>query len=307
MPGDGGRRARAVRVAVVVVVVLVGLGPGAATVAAVEEPRERPGDTSPPVRVYVGETLNVSGVELTGGGTIGTDTTTFVSTTGDEVFSVNPPNADFGGVESGSYDAQSDDDSRPELTVVRPRITDLDVTNERGVNVSGRTVEAGDLEEITVAAEYNFEEADRLDVDVESPEGLDLAGNGRITTSGGSLTVDTGDTPPGTYRITVEGSDIEEGSRTVTVTVSGAETETATATATTTGTATETNTPTGTDTPTVTATETPTVTATEATPPTASPTATPVETTTEGGGPGFGVAVALLALASVAAVLGRRV
>jgi PGF-CTERM protein len=308
MPFDRPSTLRAVATVLVVVgVVAATTGAG----VAVDEPREQPADTSPPVRVYVGETLDISNVELTGGGTIGTDRTTFVSTGGDGAFIVAPENADFGGVDPGSYDAESDDDDDAELVVVRPRITEFEVRNERGVDVAGDTLDADDFEEVTITAEYNFEEADRLDVTVESPDGVDLAGNARITESGGSVTVDTGNTDPGTYRVSVEGSDIEDGRASTTVTVAGAAAEpTATATATPTPTPTSTPTPTQTPAPTPTATpaSTPTETAspTPHPPDTPEPTATTTPTVTEGSGAGFGPVVALVALLSLAAVARRR-
>jgi PGF-CTERM protein len=289
----------------VVAIVLVVVGVVAAVTGAgvaVDEPREEPADTSPPVRVYVSETLDISNVELTGGGTIGTDRTTFVSTGGDGVFTVAPENADFGGVDPGSYDAESDDDDDAELLVLRPRITEFEVRNERGVDIAGDTVDGNDFEEVTITAEYNFEEADRLDVTVESPDGVDLAGNARITDSGGSVTVDTSGADPGTYRISVEGSDIEDGRASTTVTVAGAAEPTATSTPT----ATPTPTPTPTATPTATPTPAPTESPTPHPPDTSEPTATPTPTVTEGNGPGFGPVVVLLALLAPAAVARHR-
>jgi len=268
---------------------------------AVDEPRNTPDDTTPPVRVYVSESLDISNVELTGGGTVGTDRTTFVSVSGDGVFTVEPENADFGGIEPGSYDADSDDDDRAELVVVQPRITEFEVRNERGVDVAGDTVDASDFEEVAITAEYNFDDADRLDVTVDAPDGVDLAGNRRITESGGSVTVDTSGAAPGTYRIAVEGSDVEDGRASTEVTVAGG-----TADPTPTPTATDSPTPTPTPTPTATDSPTPTPTATDSpTPtPTATPTATPTPTetpvSTGDSGVGFGPVVALLAVLAVA-------
>ncbi|AZH27179.1 PGF-CTERM sorting domain-containing protein [Haloplanus aerogenes] len=199
------------------------------------------------------------------------------------------------------------------MVVVQPRITDFEVRNERGVDIAGDTVEGNDFEEVTITAEYNFAEADRLDVTLENPDGVDLAGNSRITESGGSVTVDTSGADPGTYRIVVEGSDIEDGRATTTVTVAGGAAEptatptpepTPTPTATSTPTARPTPTATPTPTPTATPTPTPTATPTESPTPhppdTPEPTATP--TPTEGGGAGFGPLVALLALLALTAV-----
>jgi len=301
-------------VVVAVVAALVVAATGASV--AVSEPRTEPANTTPPVRVYVSETLDISNVQLTGGGTIGTSQTTFISVNGDDVFTVNPEDADFDDIEPGSYDADSDADEQADLVVVRPRITDFDVRNERGVDIAGDTVDANDFEEVRLTVKYNFAEADYLEVTVENPNGVDLAGTRRITTSGGRVTVDTSGAKPGEYRITVEGSGIEAGSASTTVTVAGAEsTPTPRPTAEPTPTATErpTDTPRPTATPTATArpteepTPTPTTTPTATERPTDTPTATPTAPpTTTGDGTGFGPLLALVALAGAALVALRR-
>jgi hypothetical protein len=276
----------------------------AGVAGAASDHRDAPAETEPPVVVYVSETLDVSAVGLTGGGTVGTDETTFDSIDGDRTFTVDPERADLDGIEPGAYDARSDADDRPELTVVEPRVTDLELRNERNVDVTDRTVARGDLDEVTVTAAYDFDEADRLDVTVESPDGLDLAGDARITTSGGSVTVETGNQPAGVYEVTVEGSGIDDGRATATVTVEGPATATATATPEPTPTPTPTATPepTPTATPSVTTTDTPTPIPTPTPTPTPTPASTP--TATEGRGPGPGVIGVVTAL--VAAAWWRR-
>lgn len=303
-PDDTGRR----RVLTGVLVLLVGASVAVGAALAAEEARERPAETDPPVRVYVSETLDISRVELTGGGTIGNETTTFVRGSSGTPITLNPTRADFDDVREGFYYAERDDDEAAELIVVQPRVIDLDVRNERGANVDNRTVDRSALDEITVRAEYNFDEADRLEVDIVDPRGVDIAGNRAITTDGGSITVDTGDTPSGTYRITVYGSNIEDGRDSTKVTVRGpTPTPTSTATPTPTPMPTATSTPTPTGTETETPTPTPTETATATPTPTATPTATPAEpTTTTGDGPGFGLGVTLLALALALAAARRR-
>lgn len=303
---------RSVLAALAVCLVVGGVATSVAV--AVDEPRDRPSDTTPPVRVYVSESLDISDVQLTGGGTIGTNRTTFVGVGNRGAFSVDPENANFEGVETGSYYVDRDTDEQAELSVVTPRIIDLEVRNERGVDIAGDTVAGNDFEEVTITAEYNFDDADRLDVSVDDPDGLDLAGNARITESGGSVTVDTSGADPGTYRITVEGSDIEDGSRTVEVTVAGEREAAATPTATDTPTATPPSTPTATPTPTATATDTPTATVTgpltETPPPTSTATPTTIPTTTAmpttSDGSGFGIAVAAVAALIGAAAVRRR-
>jgi cell division septation protein DedD len=296
---------------------LVALAIVVAPAGAVEEPRDAPEDTSPPVVVYVGEEeLNVSQVELTGGGTVGTEPTQFVGVAGDAdgvPLSIGDPTAaDFDDVETGAYDSEADADERAEFVVTRPEVTDLELRSERGVNVTGDTVD--DLDTITVEAEYDFAEADRLDVTVESPDGIDLTPRGRITESPGSFTVDVRGERTGTFRVTVEGSELEDATRTVTVTLQpdggGAATVTATETAaaTTTGADTPTASPTATEAPptaTPPPTDSPTATARPTTA-TGSPTPTPRATTaTSAPGGGFGVAVAVAALATLAVVAAR--
>ena len=296
----------------VVVVFVISSGVGA-----VSEPREEPTNTSPPVRIFVGETLDVSNVQLTGGGTVGDSSVTLVGVAGDAEGAVetieDPTDADFGNFATGTYDVQADSDERAEFAVTEPRVTDVTITNENGANVTNAWDPTGD--ELTVTTEYNFDDADRLDLTVEDPDGLDVTGSvassDRITTSGGSVQLDLSDQDEGTFRITVEGSVLEDGTRTVTVRTGPRETATPTVSPTETPEPTVTDTPTSTPTPTEspeTPTPTPTVTPTNtvsstATPTgTASPSATPTTGTT---GPGFGILLAVIALV-VAAIYTHR-
>jgi hypothetical protein len=308
---------------VVLVVVLLVVSGG---VGAVPGPRDQPADTSPPVRVFVGETLNVSSVELTGGGTVGSSEVTLVGVAGDaegrtETIA-DPTDADFGGFATGTYDVASDGDDRPEFAVAEPRVTRVVVRNQNGANVTNGWEPTG--ESLTVTADYNFAEADRLDVTVRDPDGIDVtdgvASSDRITASGGSVRLNLADEEEGTFRIVLKRSDLDV--RQV-VTVRTGPRRTATplppATATTEPTRTETPTtgPTRTETPTDTPTErTETPTATETQPITPSPTDTPTErsetptaTGTETSTPGFGVVsvvAALLAVVAAAGLMRRR-
>jgi hypothetical protein len=311
-------RVRSLLAVLLVAFLLVG------TVAAVSSPRTQPADTNPPVRVFVGETLDVSAVQLTGGGTVGSGSVTLVGVAGDAEGtseSVDATNADFGGFETGGYDVAADGDDRAEFVVVEPRVTSVVVRNQNGANVTDGWEPTG--EDLTVTVEYNFADADRLDLTVESPDGLDVTSRAtaidRITRSGGSVTLDLSDEPVGTFEITVEGSDLDQATRTVTVRTGPRGTATPLPTATETSTPGP-ATPTPTDTPTATVTgplterptemptETtspPTPTATETTTPTATESSTPRETTATST-PGFGTGVALAALVVSFVVLGRR-
>jgi hypothetical protein len=302
------------------VLVLAG---AAGAAGAVPAPRDAPAETTPPVRVFVDETLDVSGVELTGGGTVGTDAVTLVGVAGDADGTTetldDPTDADFGGFATGSYDVAADGDDRPEFSVADPRVTSVVVRNRNGANVTNGWEPSG--RSLTVTAEYNFDAADRLDLTVEDPDGLDVtasvAAEDRITTSGGGLELDLSDQDDGTFRITLEGSDLDRASRTVTVRTGPRETATPlpTGTASPSPTPTATATPTPSPTPTATPTETPTATGTA--PATATRTPTPTSTTAETTGsatprttatttPGLGPAVAVSAVLVAAVALGRR-
>jgi hypothetical protein len=314
------RRTRVLLTALLVGLLLVG------TATAVSTPRTQPADTSPPVRVFVGETLDVSAVELTGGGTVGSGAATLVGLAGDADGTTgsidDPTDADFDGFETGSYDVAADGDDRADFVVAEPRVTSVVVRNRNDANVTDGWDPSGDG--LTLTVEYNFDEADRLDVTVESPDGLDVTARvtavDRITDSGGSITLDLSDEPVGTFEITVEGSDLDRASQTVTVRTGPRGTATALPTPTGTETATPTPVPaTPTDTPTATETQPITATPTDTPTPTTSPptatetrTATATETasspqgTTSTSTPGFGVGVVLGAIVIVSALaLGR--
>ncbi|MFB6080212.1 MAG: hypothetical protein ABEJ81_04365 [Haloferacaceae archaeon] len=294
------------RTLVALVALALVLAGTAALAGAVDEPRSRPETTTPPVTVYVSETLDISDVRRTGGGRLEDDPATFRRVNGTETFSVeNPERANFTNVTPGLYDVESDDDDRPELDVVRPHVTSLVLQNRYGENVTGRTVRADRLEVLTVVATYDFDEADRLQVTVRrdgTDVGLDQRA-ARITGSPGRYTVGMRDRPPGTYTVTVTGSAIAAGTRSATVRVVARDA---------TPTGTPTPMPTGTGTPSATATPTTRVTAsphpTTATETTTAPpaTPTPTPTSTQGAGPGPGVIGALAAVALSVAALRRR-
>ncbi|AXG09213.1 PGF-CTERM sorting domain-containing protein [Haloplanus rubicundus] len=294
---------RNTRRAAAAALVVLAAGAVALPVVAVSEPRDAPEDTRPPVRVYVSETLDISSVQLSGDGTVGTEETTFTAVGGGESFTVDPTNASFDGVPVGSYYATDDSDVRADLTVVRPQVYSIVLRDERQEDVTGRSTDAANLDRLTIRARYSFADVDRLDVSVVDPSGAEVA-TARITENDQQITVDIPDPTPGIYRITASGSNIEAGNRTVTVRVRG-QVATASATATATVTAAPTTTPTATPEPTPTATPTATPEPTPTATPEPTPTATPTAGTTADEGPGFGVVAALLALLAVA-LLGRR-
>jgi hypothetical protein len=241
-----------------VIPLLVVLLVGVVTIlwAAVNDPRSEPAETTPPVRVYVGETLNISAVELSGDPrTIGTNATTFRAVGGGASFTIKSPTAaDLDGVEPGSYYVTTDSDVQAELSVRRPKIDSLELRDQRAVTVTNRSTDPEHLNRLSVRARYNFDAVGRLDVTVVGPPGATVA-TGRITENRELIRVEVGDPVPGVYTVTAAGSSVDAASRTATVQVGGTTaTPTATATTTpalapTTTTSTPTPTPTGTPLP----------------------------------------------------------
>lgn len=266
-----------------VLVVATMLVVSAAPATARTDARTAPSGSDLPVTVYVSEDLDISEVRQTGGGRIGDERATLERLGGNETIRIeNPHNANFTGVTPGLYDVADDSDTRPELNVVRPRVTRLTLVTRNGRPVANGTTRSRD-QAITVYATFNFEAADRLDVIVAGPDGDRLGldpRTARITENGDRMTFTIPD-DPGTYTVTARGSAVDA-RRSATFTVPGGATATATATAT----------------PNATPTETPTATATATATDTATPTATATATgtPTESDGPGFGPAAALVAV-----------
>ena len=275
---------------------------------AADGPRDRPAESSPPTTVYVGERLDLSGIGLTGGGTLGADDAYLLGENDTVVRIERPLDADLGGVPPGEYDAAEDGDDRPDIVVEEPRITAVTVENRSGADVAGRTV--ADLDRIVVTATYDFEVADRLEVGVLAPDGEPLRPDGpnRITDSGERVTFPVPGRLDGRYHVVVEASALGV-SRTATVTVGDPPT-TRTATATP-----ATVTPTPNPTTTVTATPSPTATPTASSRPTTDPNASVTPVPSDGPGtspsapnssvgtissaPGFTAALALLSVVVV--------
>ena len=136
------------------------VGSVALPVVAVSEPRDEPAATNPPIQVYASETLDISSARLSGGGTIGNASTTFVAVGGGESFTVDPPNADFDGVSPGAYYAENDSDVRADVRVVRPDVSTLELRDERSVDVTDGRTNPENLNRLTILARYNFDDAD---------------------------------------------------------------------------------------------------------------------------------------------------
>jgi len=98
---------RTVSLLAVALVVVAGAGLFAGVASGAAEPRERVGNATAPVVVFQGERLNVSGVEQSGGETVGSGTVEFEGLSGDaegESFQGSASGVDFADVPTGAYD-----------------------------------------------------------------------------------------------------------------------------------------------------------------------------------------------------------
>ena len=64
--------------------------------------------------------------------------------------------------------------AQPGVTVQRPRVTDLDILNERGIDVAGSTVQEDEV--LLVRADWNFRQAEDLEIVVRDEDGNDVTG-----------------------------------------------------------------------------------------------------------------------------------
>ena len=84
--------------------------------------------------------------------------------------------------ERGQYTLTGSGDAAG-VVVQTPRVTELEVLNERGVDVEGSTVQED--ETLLVSAEWNFEEAEDLELVVRNADGDEITGE--VLASGGAL------------------------------------------------------------------------------------------------------------------------
>jgi major cell surface glycoprotein (TIGR04216 family) len=111
----------------------------------------------------------------------------------------------------GIYSNDGQPDS-PSVTVDRPRITTFDVNNQNNEDISGGSVSRNNADELTVVANYNYNEAEDLELTVEDEDGLDITSDVADQTTANAagdveFPIDLSDESAGTYTITVAGVD----------------------------------------------------------------------------------------------------
>lgn len=213
-------------VAVLVTSTFAGVVPGTAAADVTADNRTanetRDTITSVPATVYLGEEginiTQVSASELGEGSVSSSTTVTFASE--DNVASDNAGDVDFteaNGFDEGAYD--TDDDDKAEFFVQSPKITDTTLYLGSGsaaiandVNVTNGVVPTG--QNVTVATEFNFDDADSVNVTVYDSDGLDITDEVNATpvikASGGYVVLEMHDQDAGQYTVEVEDANDED-------------------------------------------------------------------------------------------------
>jgi len=123
----------------------------------------------------------------------------------------------------GSYESGSSADLT--VTVQTARITEFEIRDEQGEDVSGGVITA-DQKDATASVEYNFDAAEKVELTVESKDGIDLTnqfvGSDATIDNNGEISFDPSTIDPGEYTFTVEGTDdldFGQASQSTTVTI----------------------------------------------------------------------------------------
>ena len=152
-------------------VVIVGTGVAVDT----DRPREfvtASSDSATPVTVYVGERLNISGVKLNDRSeTIGDGSVTLQEVGGAETIIINGESANFETADTGRYSADSNDSA--EIRVTDPSISSFRLfQSEDEDDRVGDRVQQDSI--VYLNPEWNFDEADALELTITDPDGLDV-------------------------------------------------------------------------------------------------------------------------------------
>ncbi|WP_049900037.1 HVO_2072 family ArtA-dependent S-layer glycoprotein [Natrinema sp. J7-1] len=96
------------------------------------------------------------------------------------------------------------------VNVVTPRVSEIEI-NRGDTDVSDSSVSTEDADNLEVVVDFNFDNAEYVDLTVESEEGTDITNavldDSTIETDGGNTTLDLADEDAGEYTITAEGSE----------------------------------------------------------------------------------------------------
>lgn len=134
-----------------------------------------------PKVVYIGEELDITGLNTTGSGDLQAgQSETFVgedgNADGDTVTVDDPSDVDF---ESdwltGTYRLEGDGDDATDISISQARVNDIDVFNRQGEDLDdGGTADEDQL--LRLQADWGFEEAEKLRVEVFDERGFNVTG-----------------------------------------------------------------------------------------------------------------------------------
>jgi major cell surface glycoprotein (TIGR04216 family) len=106
------------------------------------------------------------------------------------------------------------------VTVQEPRVTTLEVQNNGENDVSGGILES-DQDDASVFVEYNYEEAENIELTVEDEDGVDVTGeaidSGEVDNKNADSATPSGSAPDGSVRFELNPSNLDEGEYTFSV------------------------------------------------------------------------------------------
>ncbi|MBP2252850.1 surface glycoprotein (TIGR04207 family), partial [Halarchaeum solikamskense] len=170
---------------------------------------EAPTDGVSEVYIFPGATVYKGEEDLTFAGGLGSSLTGVAGNAEGTILSPPVPQDQS----EGRYTTDGESGS-PGVTVNTPRVTSLDVNNQNGKDISGSSVSEQNARNLEVAADWNFQEAENLEITVEDSSGLEITGDvvegsDTIKNADGeaSWNLDLSDQDAGDYSITVEGTE----------------------------------------------------------------------------------------------------
>jgi major cell surface glycoprotein (TIGR04216 family) len=174
----------------------------------------------------------------------GQESLTFVDNNGDIVTSLTGVSGDAEGQvlatpipqdqTTGTYSSDGTSSSSVVVTVNQPRISDFEIQNQNGEDITGNSVDKPNTANLNIFVEYSYAEYENVEITVEDPNGLEIQGDVVQSPSAGGVAGRTGS--PGTttvefdldltgqesgiYTVTAEGAgDLDFGSATTSGTI----------------------------------------------------------------------------------------
>ncbi|MBP2252909.1 hypothetical protein J2754_003271, partial [Halarchaeum solikamskense] len=133
---------------------------------------EAPTDGVSEVYIFPGATVYKGEEDLTFAGGLGSSLTGVAGNAEGTILSPPVPQDQA----EGRYTTDGESGS-PGVTVNTPRVTQLDVNNQNGKDISGGSVSEQNAQNLEVAADWNFQEAENLEITVEDSSGLEITGD----------------------------------------------------------------------------------------------------------------------------------